>query len=189
MWLYWMHNSWNVIKWQLTDKLAVIPDVSNLINTFSTRFYCKLSYEILSSFTVHQSIKCSYWCFTNNLEFFITLRISKLAKIKLKNHVITERRRPFWNSLLMTHWCMNYLSLVDYLCTACVWLYTSRFSGKKYHNDDVKGLKKSCIKYDTLSFNLWLAESDICDRQEEPNIFNVLSLQHFDGSHLQEIPK
>ena len=131
MWLYWMHNLWNVIKWQLTDKLPVIPDVSNRIHTFSTRFYYKLSYEILSILTLHQFINCSYWSFSNNLKVFLTLTISKLAKIFLKNHVISEWWRPFWNSLLTTHWCMNYWSLVDYLCTACVWSYTSGFSVKK----------------------------------------------------------
>ena len=87
----------------------------------------------------------------DNLEVFLTFKIGK--NIVEKSHVITEWRHPFWNFLSTTQWCMNYWSLVDYLCTACVWFFTSGFSGKKILHW-CRGFKNSCIKYDALLYRV-----------------------------------
>ena len=117
---------------KFVNKLPYIPAVSILIHTFSTRFYYKISFEILSNFTLPQSSEYSYWSFSNNLNVFLTLTFSKLAKISMKKHMwVTDWQRPYWMSQLKVLWYMNFWPLVDYLFTACIWLYTSGFSGKK----------------------------------------------------------
>ena len=126
---------------RFANKLPYIPAVSILIHTFSTQFYYKISYEVvlhcINPVNIPIEVSVTIWKF-----FF-----SKLAKISLKKHWLTDAILDVSSEDPLVH---ELLSLVDYPCTACIWLYVSGFSGKKISHWWCRGLKNSCIKYDSL---------------------------------------
>lgn len=62
MLLYGMHNAWNAIKWQLTDKFNYMPAVSHWMHTCSTQImYC------INPVNIHVFITLSFSKSTKNI--------------------------------------------------------------------------------------------------------------------------